>query len=235
MWAGTRRLLLLTVPSVARYVHDRLGNAARLALSAAPHGSVAAVLDDAIVAAVDALMAEAGGPAWDEAGFARLRDHVAGALADRTAAVVAHGRSRCSTPPARFERLLEPLTAVPLQPARADVRAQLAPARPPGLHRRHRRRAAAGRRALPAGRRAPARAPARRRRRRPRPHERDPRARARLPRAAGRGPGRAPGCARCRGCSRSCASASSPRRSARAAPISAKRIRRALAEASAGV
>ena len=89
MWAGTRRLLLLSTPSVSKYVHDRLSNADRLALSAAPHGSLAAVLDDAVVAAADELMASGGGPAWDEAGFARLRGHVAGALASRTAAVVA--------------------------------------------------------------------------------------------------------------------------------------------------
>ena len=31
-----------------------------------------------MAAAVDALMDEGGGPAWDEAGFARLRGYVAG-------------------------------------------------------------------------------------------------------------------------------------------------------------
>jgi ATP-dependent helicase HrpA len=117
MRAGTRRLLLLTVPSVARYVSDRLGNAARLVVT--PD-----VLADAVAAAVDALMDEGGGPAWDEAGFARLRGFVAGSLADRTLAIVEQvvavlGAAR------EVERLLEPLTAVPFQPARADVREQL--------------------------------------------------------------------------------------------------------------
>ena len=132
MWAGTRRLLLLVTPSPARYVQDRLGNAARLALSSAPHGSLAAVLDDATVAAADALMTSGGGPAWDEAGFARLRDHVAGSLATTTAEVVA-SVVQVLEAAREVERRLEPLTAVPLQPARADVRAQLARLVHPGF------------------------------------------------------------------------------------------------------
>jgi ATP-dependent helicase HrpA len=124
MHAGTRRLLLLTVPSPARYVTGRLSNPAKLALSAAPHGSVGAVLDDAAAAAVDALVASAGGPAWDEAAFARLRDHVAGHLAETTARVVDQVVAILAA--ARVvQALLEPLTAVPLQPARADVAEQV--------------------------------------------------------------------------------------------------------------
>jgi ATP-dependent helicase HrpA len=124
MHAGTRRLLLLTAPSPARYVTERLSNAAKLTLSAAPHGSVAAVLDDATAAAVDSLIASGGGPAWDEEAFARLRDHVAGNLAETTASVIDQvvailGAAR------EVQVLLEPLTAVPLQPARADVAEQV--------------------------------------------------------------------------------------------------------------
>ncbi len=124
MRAGTRRLLLLTVPSPARYVTDRLGSAAKLALAHAPHGSLAAVLDDTIAAAVDALTAEAGGPAWDEAGFARLRDHVAGNLAGATAAAVAQV-VRILDAARDVQRRLEPLTAAALQPSRADVQEQV--------------------------------------------------------------------------------------------------------------
>ena len=76
---------------------DRLGNAARLVMR---HRRQRPVLDDAIAAAVDALTAEAGGPAWDEAGFARLRGAVAGSLAERTLAIVDEVVA-CSTPPAR--------------------------------------------------------------------------------------------------------------------------------------
>jgi ATP-dependent helicase HrpA len=132
MRAGTRRLLLLTVPSPARLVLDRVGNAAKLALASSPHGSAAAVLDDVVVAAVEALMGEAGGPAWDEAGFARLRDHVAGHLADAVAGAVAVV-VRILDAARVVEARLEPLRAVPLQPARADVRAQLSRLVRPGF------------------------------------------------------------------------------------------------------
>jgi ATP-dependent helicase HrpA len=123
MWAGTRRLLLLATPSVAKYVHDRLSNSDRLALST--QGSLAEVIDDAMVAAADSLMGSGGGPAFDEAGFARLRDHVAGSLAETTAEVVARVVGVLDAA-RELQRLLESLTAVPLQPARADVRQQLA-------------------------------------------------------------------------------------------------------------
>jgi ATP-dependent helicase HrpA len=132
MRAGTRRLLMLTIPSPARFVLDRLGNAEKLALGAAPHGSVAAVLDDAVVAAVEALMAEAGGPAWDEPGFARLRGHVAGELAGTVLEAV-RAVVRVLDAAREVEARLEPLRAVPLQPARADVRAQLARLVRPGF------------------------------------------------------------------------------------------------------
>jgi ATP-dependent helicase HrpA len=132
MRAGTRRLLLLTVPSPAHWVRDRLDVTAQLALSVAPHGSVGAVIDDAIAAAVDALVDAGGGPAWDAAAFARLRDHVAGELAETTervlaAAVQVLGAAR------DVQRRLEELTPAPFADARADVERQLRELLPPGF------------------------------------------------------------------------------------------------------
>ena len=124
MRLDTRRLLTLNVPSPLRFVLDRLPKNAQLALAGAPHGSVRAVLEDAMSAAIDALVAEAGGPAWDEAAFRALRDHVAGELADRTTATV--GRIARILDAARdVRRRLEPLTADAVAPARRDVEAQL--------------------------------------------------------------------------------------------------------------
>jgi ATP-dependent helicase HrpA len=89
MHAGTRRLVLLSVPTATvRSVQKRLGSRAALALATAPHGSASAVIDDAVNATVDALIAEAGGPAWDATAFQRLRDHVAGNISDRALVVV---------------------------------------------------------------------------------------------------------------------------------------------------
>jgi ATP-dependent helicase HrpA len=132
MAAGTRRLLLLTVPSPLRSVLDRLPKNAQLALAGAPHGSVRAVLEDAMTAAIDALVAQAGGPAWDEAGFRRLRDHVAGNLSDATARVVEQ-IARILDASRDVRRRLEPLTAHAVAPARRDVEAQLRRLLAPGF------------------------------------------------------------------------------------------------------
>jgi ATP-dependent helicase HrpA len=88
MWAGVRRLLLLSVPSPVKAIAGRLSNASKLALTANPHGSVVALLDDCVVAAVDALIESGGGPPWDEASYDALRSHVRGELHDTTEQVL---------------------------------------------------------------------------------------------------------------------------------------------------
>jgi ATP-dependent helicase HrpA len=82
------------------------------------------VIDDATVAAIDVLIARAGGPAWDAAGFARLRDHVAGALAATTLAIVEQAADVLDARRA-VQRAMEGLTAAPYEPARLDVSAQM--------------------------------------------------------------------------------------------------------------
>jgi ATP-dependent helicase HrpA len=123
MRAGTRRLLALTVPSPLRGVQDRLGTAAQLSLAATPHGSVRAVLDDALAAALDAVVAEAGGPAWDEAAFERLRAHAAARLPATMLAVVEQV-VRILDAWRDVQRRLEALAAAPVE-ARVDVERQL--------------------------------------------------------------------------------------------------------------
>ena len=125
MAAGTRRLLLLGIPSPVRGVQAGLSNAQRLALASAPHDGVGAVLADAVTAALDALIAEAGGPAWDAAAFERLRGHVAGRLQAKTGEVVA-AMARILDAARDVERRLETLSSPAFEPARRDVRAQLA-------------------------------------------------------------------------------------------------------------
>ncbi|HUR84822.1 MAG TPA: ATP-dependent RNA helicase HrpA [Solirubrobacteraceae bacterium] len=122
MRAGTRRLLALAVPSPLRTVQRGLGTAAALTLAGAPHEGV---LDDVRNAALDALVDEGGGPAWDEAAFAALREHVAASLPARAAAIA--GQVVAILDAARDVRLrLDALPAdPPLQPARLDVAAQL--------------------------------------------------------------------------------------------------------------
>ncbi|MBB5084587.1 ATP-dependent helicase HrpA [Nonomuraea endophytica] len=76
MWTGTRRLLLLNVTNPARSLLGGLSNQAKLALSRSPHGGAVALFDDVVNAAVDQLMADVGGPAWDPVSFDRLYQHV---------------------------------------------------------------------------------------------------------------------------------------------------------------
>ncbi|MDQ1673236.1 MAG: ATP-dependent helicase HrpA, partial [Frankiaceae bacterium] len=112
MRAGTRRLLLLTLPNPTKPLLGAMGNRSKLALAFNPHGSVAALLDDCAGAAVDALVAKAGGPAWDADAFAALSRTVRDGLPGQVRAVLGtveqilgtvrsvDGRLRESRPPA---------------------------------------------------------------------------------------------------------------------------------------
>ncbi|HEV2815045.1 MAG TPA: ATP-dependent RNA helicase HrpA [Solirubrobacteraceae bacterium] len=124
MRLGTRRLLLLTVgvPSPRP----------PLQFATAPHGSAAAVVEDCVAAAVDALVEEAGGPAFDSDAFAALRTHVASELHDRTDQVVAQV-VRILDAEREVRRRLETLTAPALRPVVDDVAEQLRRLLPPGF------------------------------------------------------------------------------------------------------
>ena len=76
MRLGTRRLLALTIASPRRSLEERLDGSALLTLAAAPHENIDEVWRDVIAAALDALVAAAGGPAWDEPSFAALHERV---------------------------------------------------------------------------------------------------------------------------------------------------------------
>jgi ATP-dependent RNA helicase HrpA len=123
-WLGTRRLLLLGVPSPVKFVLGQLGNQAKLTLRDYPHGTAVDLFDDCIACAADALMAEGGGPAWDGEGFAKLHDKVRGELADTVLDVVTkveHILAVVGT----VERQLQETANPALSPALEDARAQL--------------------------------------------------------------------------------------------------------------
>ncbi|HEY9474211.1 MAG TPA: ATP-dependent RNA helicase HrpA, partial [Mycobacteriales bacterium] len=134
MWQGTRRLLLLSAPSPVRYVAGRLSNRAKLTLTANPHGSLSALLDDCIACAVDQLVAQAGGPAFDQAGYDRLREAVRAGLNDATFQVVSTVEHVLGAAH-EVEALLEELSGRGrmMAPSLADVRAQLAGLVHPGF------------------------------------------------------------------------------------------------------
>jgi ATP-dependent helicase HrpA len=90
----------------------------------APHTSVQAVLADAATAAISALLAQAGGPVWDEASFERLREYVAGHAGEETARIIANVVKILQA--ARSVRAqLDEMHGAAFEPVRRDVASQL--------------------------------------------------------------------------------------------------------------
>jgi ATP-dependent helicase HrpA len=83
--AGVRRLLLLACPSPVKAVSGRLNNRAKLTLAANPHGSLTALMDDCVSAAVDSLMTSDPRTA---SAFEELLPVVRAGLPERTLAVL---------------------------------------------------------------------------------------------------------------------------------------------------
>ena len=124
MWAGTRRLILLGAPSPVKSIAGGLSTRAKLALSHNPHGGVAAMFADCVNCAADYLMTEAGGPAWDREGFQRLSASVRSGLHEVTAEVVTQVEAALRLAHSVGARLQDNYADL-LQPAVADMRAQL--------------------------------------------------------------------------------------------------------------
>ncbi len=132
MRTGNRRLLLLEVPSGVRAVASRLPVNAKLAMSRHPYPSAAALLDDCAACAADEIIARAGGPAWDRAGFDALLESARSALRAGTADVVS-AVARVLTQAHTAESKLEGARSPVFAPAVADMRAQLATLIHPGF------------------------------------------------------------------------------------------------------
>ncbi|TCK27003.1 ATP-dependent helicase HrpA [Pseudonocardia endophytica] len=71
---GARRLLMRNTASPVKQVRRGLDNAARLALSRNPHGTLDDLLSDCTTAAADLLMARGGGDPFDRKQFDRLAE-----------------------------------------------------------------------------------------------------------------------------------------------------------------
>ncbi|WP_231750888.1 ATP-dependent RNA helicase HrpA, partial [Mycobacterium sp. NAZ190054] len=129
MPGGSRRLLLLAGPSVAKHVERGLDTRTRLMLGSNPDGSLSALLDDCAAAAAQLLVPA---PVWTKDEFASARKRLAAGLAQATTDVVR-----------RVEKVLAALheveVALPAKPtpaqadAVADIRAQLSRLVPAGF------------------------------------------------------------------------------------------------------
>lgn len=133
MWRGTRRMIMLNIPvNPAKFASDRMSNQQKLALSANPHGSVQALFDDCATAAADKLIADHGGPAWDEESFRKLYDKVRADLVDATVRTVDQVGQILAAWQA-CERRLKGTTSPALADNVKDVREQLAGLVPAGF------------------------------------------------------------------------------------------------------
>ncbi|MFJ5212235.1 ATP-dependent RNA helicase HrpA [Streptomyces nigra] len=125
MWKGTRRLILRNIPvNPAKFASEKLTNAQKLGLSANPHGSIQALFDDCAMAAADRLIADFGGPAWDEESYRKLYDKVRAEIVDTTVRAVGQVQQVLAAWQAA-ERRLKGVRSPALLPNLADVRAQL--------------------------------------------------------------------------------------------------------------
>ncbi|MEU6670577.1 ATP-dependent RNA helicase HrpA [Streptomyces sp. NPDC046727] len=133
MWKGTRRLILRNIPvNPAKFASDKLTNAQKLALSANPHGSVQALFDDCAMAAADKLIADFGGPAWDEESYRKLYDKVRAEIVDTTVRTVAQVQQVLAAWQA-CERRLKGVRSPVLLANLTDVRKQLDALMKPGF------------------------------------------------------------------------------------------------------
>ncbi|GHJ40067.1 ATP-dependent RNA helicase HrpA [Streptomyces sp. TS71-3] len=133
MRRGIRRLIVRNIPvNPAKFAVDRLTNPQKLALSANPHGSVGALFEDCATAAADRLIADAGGPVWDEESYRKLYEKVRADIVDTTVRTVGQVQQVLAAWQS-CERRLKSTTSSALTANVADVRAQLAALVGPGF------------------------------------------------------------------------------------------------------
>ena len=122
MRAGVIRLLVLRVPSPAKYVLEHLSNTEKLTFSQNPHGSVAALIEDCTLAAVDKLTPEQ--LPWSRAEFDALYETVRAELIDTVFTVTSIVEKILSST-RRITKALKGSSSLALISALNDIKAQL--------------------------------------------------------------------------------------------------------------
>ncbi|WP_077490120.1 ATP-dependent RNA helicase HrpA [Sinomonas mesophila] len=120
--AGVIRLLALRVPPPDRYVLEHLNNREKLTFSQNPHGSVADLIADCVLAAIDRLVPAA--LPWDRAAFDALYDEVRAELIDTVFAVTAIVEQVLAAS-LRIGKALRGSTSLALVSGLNDIKAQL--------------------------------------------------------------------------------------------------------------
>jgi ATP-dependent helicase HrpA len=131
---GVRRLLVLGVPSPLPYVQEHLSANEKLTLAASPYPSVRALLDDCLLACVDAGLrtVQPDGLVFSRDEFESIRRAVSAGLMDAlydtvTTVTAILGAARDA------ERALKGATSMALLPALTDAREQLSALLPAGF------------------------------------------------------------------------------------------------------
>ncbi|GAA1464486.1 ATP-dependent RNA helicase HrpA [Nocardiopsis exhalans] len=124
MRAGTRRLLMLNIPSPATVVSKGLNNPDKLALADNPHGSIRKMLQDAEAAAVDHLLTREGGPVWNGEDFAKLTDRVRADLGDTLAEILGK-TARILVLWRKISKKTKGTTSLAVLPSLNDIQGQL--------------------------------------------------------------------------------------------------------------
>ncbi|MBI5160022.1 MAG: ATP-dependent RNA helicase HrpA [Micrococcales bacterium] len=120
--AGIRRLLVLGTPSPASYVQEHLTASEKLSLATSPYPSTAALLTDAVGAAIDAVAGDRAPRTRAE--FAALREGVSAGLVERVFRIVADAAATLAA--ARdADRVIASASSLAFLSPLADTRAQL--------------------------------------------------------------------------------------------------------------
>lgn len=82
MWAGTRRLVLTSLPFPERVLRSLAGERLKLVLGTSPYATPAEWIEDCLGCAIDEIVAAHGGPAWNAAAFDSLVEQVRSGLSD---------------------------------------------------------------------------------------------------------------------------------------------------------
>jgi len=118
---GVRRLVALNTSSPAKRIADGFTNADKLTLAGSPYPNVGELLDDCVLAAIDAIVVD---PVWDEVAFGAVLADAGGALESRTREVLA-AVVRVLAAWRTTDRALTGSVELPMLPALTDMKSQV--------------------------------------------------------------------------------------------------------------
>ncbi|MEC7144327.1 MAG: DUF3418 domain-containing protein, partial [Actinomycetota bacterium] len=123
MWLGTRRLLSLQRPPLGNVLRPLLSDDVKFAIIRSPYDGPQAWFEDCVSAALDQIIVDAGGPAWNERDHAALVTRMHDELPGQIRAIAWTATEVLDTS-ADFARRLDRVEAEALLPAVVDLTAQ---------------------------------------------------------------------------------------------------------------